>query len=122
MITMKVLWACLVALCSCSLGLVDSQTSCNISLGGHDSVPELCLSIQEEAAVSTVLNFTLAENGSIIFASLPPTRQVSVSVNDDSDGLRGWTSIANSFVDSVRSGSLPYGMSMTYQIALYVAS
>ncbi|XP_065919097.1 prominin-1-A-like [Dysidea avara] len=105
---MKVLWACLVALCSCSLGLVDSQTSCNISLGGHDSVPELCLSIQEEAAVSTVLNFTLAENGSIIFASLPPTRQVSVSVNDDSDGLRGWTSIANSFVDSVRSGSLPY--------------
>ena len=102
-----VLWACLVALCS--LGVVSS---CNISLGGHNSVPDLCLSIQEEAArlVSTILNFTLAENGSIIFASLPPTREVSVSVNDDSDGLRGWTNIANSFVDSVRSGSLPYGM------------
>ncbi|XP_065919098.1 prominin-1-A-like [Dysidea avara] len=102
---MMVLWACLVALCS--LGVVSS---CNISLGGHNSVPDLCLSIQEEAArlVSTILNFTLAENGSIIFASLPPTREVSVSVNDDSDGLRGWTNIANSFVDSVRSGSLPY--------------
>ena len=107
---MKMLWACLVALCSSGLAL--GQTSCNISLGGHSSAPELCLSIQEEAArfASKILNFSLAENGSITFTSLPPTRVVNATVNDDSDGLRGWTNIANSFVDSVRSGSLPYGM------------
>jgi len=109
------LWACVATLCS--LGLVVGQpSSCNISLGGHDSVPELCFSLQEEAvrlvSESRKINFTLADNGSIMFESLPPTRGVTVEVNDESDGLRGWTNIANSFVDSVRSGSLPYGMTV----------
>ena len=114
MVLMEMLWACLIVLCSSGLAL--GQISCNISLGGHSSVPELCLSMQEEAAraASKRLNFSLAENGSITFTSLPPARIVDIQVTDDSDGLSGWTSIANSFVDSVRSGSLPYGMFPPY--------
>ena len=97
----------------CSLGVVlaaqKSDNSCDISLAGHMSVPELCLSVQEAAArlVSRVVNFTLTENGSIIFQPLPPAR--FVDMNDESDGLKGWANLANSFVDGVRSGSLPYG-------------
>jgi len=97
----------------CCLGLVvaahNNDDSCDISLAGHVSVPELCLSAQEAAArlVSRVVNFTLAESGSVIFRPLPSTRLVEV--NDKSDGLKGWANVANSFADGVCSGSLPYG-------------
>jgi len=89
----------------------NSGSSCNISLAGQVSVPELCLSVQQAAAqlVSDVVNFTLADNGSIIFEPLPPARVVNVAVNDDSDGLKAWANLANAFVNAVRSGSLPYG-------------
>ena len=107
---MGALWYSLVL---CSFAVVSAQnsgSSCDISLAGLVSVPELCLSAQEEAArsVSEVVNFTLAENGSVIFEPLPPARVVIVAVNDNSDGLKAWANLANAFVDGVRSGSLPY--------------
>jgi len=101
----------LLVLCGLS-GIVlagnNSDGSCNISLV---PVPELCLSAQETAArlLSQVLNFTLAENGSLVLKPLPPTRQVSLEVEDGSGRLKIWSNLANSFVDTVRSGSLPYG-------------
>lgn len=79
--------------------------------GRKISVPELCLSVQETATpLSRALNFTLAENGSLVLEPLPPARQVSVDVEEKSDGLKPWANLANSFVDSVRTGSLPYGI------------
>ena len=104
----------------CVLGVValagsnNSGSSCNISVTGQVTVPELCLSAQETTArlLSRVLNFTLAENGSLVFEPLPPTRQVVISMEmtDGSNRLKTWSNLANNFVDSVRSGSLPYGM------------
>ncbi|XP_065919096.1 prominin-1-like isoform X2 [Dysidea avara] len=103
----------LLVLCSLDIVLAVQNTgnnNCDISLAGHVSVPELCLSAQKAAArlVSRIVNFTLAENGSVIFQPLPPARVVSVEVNGESGGLKGWANLANSFVDGVRSGSLPY--------------
>ncbi|XP_065919120.1 prominin-1-A-like isoform X2 [Dysidea avara] len=102
----------------CVLGVValagsnNSGSSCNISVTGQVTVPELCLSAQETTArlLSRVLNFTLAENGSLVFEPLPPTRQVVISMEmtDGSNRLKTWSNLANNFVDSVRSGSLPY--------------
>jgi len=109
MLKMKALW--LYPLALCSLGVVLAQDTCDISLGGAESVPQMCESLQQRAAdlVQRILNFTLADNGSIIFERLPPARIVNVEVDDDSDGLKAWANLANAFVDSVRSGSLPYG-------------
>ena len=97
----------------CGLGGIvlagnSSGSSCNISLV---SVPELCLTTQETAVRlhSQVLNFTLAENGSLVLKPLPATRQVNLEVEDGSGRLKTWSNLANSFVDTVRSGSLPYG-------------
>ena len=109
---MRALWLYLLALCS--LGVVLAQNdnnTCDISLGGFSSVPQMCDSIQREVAemLQEMLNFSLADNGSIIFAPLPAARLVHIEVNDNSDGLKGWANLANAFVDSVRSGSLPYG-------------
>ncbi|XP_065919451.1 prominin-1-A-like [Dysidea avara] len=108
---MRALWLYLLALCS--LGVVLAQNdnnTCDISLGGFSSVPQMCDSIQREVAemLQEMLNFSLADNGSIIFAPLPAARLVHIEVNDNSDGLKGWANLANAFVDSVRSGSLPY--------------
>ena len=115
---MRTLWlyAFLVKLCILSRVLPhDSGNSCNVSFAGQVSVPELCLSTQEAAVrlLSGVLNFTLAENGSLVFKPLPPSRQVFVEVKSGSNGLKAWANLANSFVDSVRSGGLPYGMCCT---------
>ena len=112
---MRTLWLYIFIICRLSRAIAQnsssSSSSCNISLAGHVSVPELCLSAQEAATrlLSRVLNFTLAENGSLIFEPLPHARQVNVEVEDESNGLKAWANLANSFVDSVRSGSLPYG-------------
>ncbi|XP_065919137.1 prominin-1-A-like isoform X2 [Dysidea avara] len=111
---MRTLWLYIFIICRLSRAIAQnsssSSSSCNISLAGHVSVPELCLSAQEAATrlLSRVLNFTLAENGSLIFEPLPHARQVNVEVEDESNGLKAWANLANSFVDSVRSGSLPY--------------
>jgi len=98
----------------CKLGVAqnNSGSSCNVLYAGQDlSVPELCLSAQEAAArlLTRAVNFSLADNGSLIFKPLPPTRQVSVQVEDGSGRLKTWSNLANSFIDTVRSGSLPYG-------------
>lgn len=107
-VEMKALWLYPLALCSLSVVLAQNNNdTCDISLGGFDSVPRMCESLQRRAA--GFLNFTLADNGSIIFIPLPPARIANIEVNDDSDGLKGWANLANAFVDSVRSGSLPYG-------------
>ena len=61
------------------------------------------------------LNFTIVTTGSpntgaaLEFEPLTDNRQVDVEVVDDSDGLKAWTSLANSLVDSVLDGGLPYG-------------
>ena len=113
---MKPLWAFwlykLLVLCELGVAQNNSGSICNVSYAGQDlSVPELCLSTQEAAArlLTRVVNFSLAENGSLIFKPLPPTQEVSVQVEDSSDRLKIWSNLANSFVDTVRSGSLPYG-------------
>ena len=72
------------------------------------SVPQLCVSSLERRFTSRRLNFTI--NGSVLtFEPLPENRQVDIEVDDNSDGLESWANLANAFVDSVRSGSLPYG-------------
>ena len=62
------------------------------------------------------LNFTIVTTGSpntgaaLEFEPLTDNHQVDrVEVVDDSDGLKAWTSLANSLVDSVLDGGLPYG-------------
>lgn len=110
-VKMRVLWL-YTSLALFSLGVALGQNdTCDISLGEFDSVPAMCQSAQKLAAqlVADVLNFSLAANGSIMFTPLPRARVVTLEVNDDSDGLKAWANLANAFVDSVRSGSLPYG-------------
>jgi len=102
----------------------NSDNSCNVLFASQVSVPELCLSMQEAAArlLSGVLNFTLTENGSLVFKPLPPARQVFVEVKGGSNGLKAWANLANSFVDSVRSGGLPYGMCCTNHACIHLYS
>jgi len=55
-------------------------------------------------------------------APLPPT--VTLEVNDDPDGLKVWANhyqpnaFVDSSVDSVRSGSLPYGNVFSVKLLL----
>ena len=71
-------------------------------------MPQLCRSSLERLFSPRRLNFTL--NGSVVeFEQLPENRQVEIEIDDNSDGLDAWANLANAFVDSVRSGSLPYG-------------
>ena len=93
------------------LAAQTSSSSCDISLAGQVSVPELCLSAQQAAAqlVSRTVNFSLLDNGSISFEPIPAIRAVTLEVNKESGGLNGWANLANAFVDGVRSGGLPYG-------------
>ena len=122
---MKTLWAFwlykLLVLCELGVAQNNSGSICNVSYAGQRlSVPELCLSAQEAAArlLTRVVNFSLAENGSLIFKPLPPTRQVNVQVEDGSDRLKTWSILANSFIDTVRSGSLPYGTVYLWNVQL----
>lgn len=57
----------------------------------------------------TVVNDSNTSSVTLKFKPLPGIHQVELEAKDDSDGLKGWASLANSFVNSVRSGSLPYG-------------
>ena len=65
------------------------------------------------------LNFTIVTTGppnmgvTLEFEPLPENRQVDVEVVDNSNGLKPWARLSNSFVDSVLSGGLPYGKVIT---------
>lgn len=73
------------------------------------TVPQFCYdSLQRRFAER--LNYTLVNGSTLALDPLPKNRQVELKVDDNSDGLKGWANLANSVVDGVRSGSLPYGI------------
>ena len=104
------LWSYLLvgALFSAVCAMNNCERSCDLSLNDSVSVLEFCFS--EHKATENFTNFTLAENGSIIFKPLPQAGQVSVEVNKNMYETKGFglANLANSFVNFVKSGSLPY--------------
>lgn len=111
----KILW--FILFLSCCSNFVPAQftpglgSTCNVTL--DTTVPQFCYASLEGGIPRGRLNFTIVYESnssvSLRFEALPENRQVNLEVVDDSDGLKGWASVANSFVDSVRGGSLPYG-------------
>ena len=97
----------------CSKFVVAQSTpnTCYITL--DTTVPEFCYSTLQNRLSRGRLNFTLVNgtntNVTLEFEPLPENHQVELEVVDSSDGLKAWANLANSFVDGVRSGSLPYG-------------
>ena len=81
--------------------------TCDIKLKDRDStVTQFCLSALEKRFSPLNLNF----NGSLlVFTPLPDNHQVEIKIHDGSDGLEPWANLANDFVDSLTSESLPYG-------------
>ena len=104
---MRGLWLSTLLVFGSSLVIAQSNSgTCDINRG--TTVPQLCRSSLERLFSPRRLNFTL--NGSVVeFEQLPENRQVEIEIDDNSDGLDAWANLANAFVDSVRSGSLPYG-------------
>ena len=91
-----------------SLAQSTPPNTCYVTL--DTTVPQFCYTSPLNKFPQGGLNFAIIENKSQLeFEPLPENRQVDLEVVDNSDGLKGWSSLANSFVDSVRSGSLPYG-------------
>ena len=99
-------------------GLAESNSglTCDITMnGGTTTVPQFCLSslgggpLEESSSLLiSRLNFTL--NGSVLtFAPLPENRQNEIEIDDNSK--TDWADLANAIVDSIGSGSLPYGNS-----------
>ena len=114
---MKALWFS--AILAFTVSIVQSiSKTCDITLDDNrdTTVTQFCLSSLGRRFESTKrrLNFTL--NGSVlVFTPLPENRQVEIKIHDDSDGLEAWANLANAFVDSVTSESLPYdGKIATY--------
>ena len=103
---MKVLWFSPV-LAYIVMAQSISET-CDITLNRDTTVTQFCLSsLERRFSTKGKLNFTL--NGSVLlFTPLPGNRQVEIKIHDDSDGLEAWANLANAFVDSVASESLPY--------------
>lgn len=108
---MKALWlSTLLILFGSSLVIVQSNSgTCNSRLDGDITVPQFCVSLLESRAAPRRLNFTLRDGSMLDFSPLPENRQIEIQIDDNSDGLEAWANLANAFVDSVRSGSLPYG-------------
>lgn len=106
---MRALWLSTLLVFGSSLVIAQSNSgTCDITLDRSTTVPQACRASLERLFSPRRLNFTF--NGSaLIFEPLPENRQVEIEVDDNSDGLEAWANLANSFVDSVRSGSLPYG-------------
>ena len=104
---MRALWLSTLLVFGSSLVIAQSNSgTCDIRRGM--TVPQICRASLESSFSPRRLNFTL--NGSVLeFEPLPENRQVEIEVDDNSDGLDAWANLANSFVDGVRSGSLPYG-------------
>ena len=101
---MKALWLSALLVLGCSL--VIAQV-CNVDRSR--TVPQLCVSSLETRFSPRRLNFTILNESKLSFEPLPENRQVDIEVDENSDGLESWANLANAFVDSVRSGSLPYG-------------
>ena len=105
---MKALWlSTLLLFSSCLVTAQNSPGSCNITLDRDVTVPQFCY-VSVQGQFPRRLNFTVM-NGSLEFEPLPENRQVEIEIDENSDGLEAWANLANAFVDSVRSGSLPYG-------------
>ena len=60
-------------------------------------------------------------NGTVTFTGLP-AGSGPVSSNYDPGAIGGWYSLASGFVDAVRPGSLPYGMSVASQMHVLCSS
>ena len=112
---LKVLWlsTLFVAFDSSSVAQNNSGT-CEITMDRGTTVPQFCLSSLGggpalEGPFSLQinwLNFTL--NGSaLVFTPLPEDRQNEV---EEIENSKSWADLANILVDSIGSGSLPYGM------------
>ena len=109
---MKALWF------SAVLSLIAQSISetCDITLDDNrdSTITQFCLSsLERRFSTKGKLNFTL--NGSVlVFTPLPENRQVEIKIHDDSDGLEAWANLANAFVDSLSSESLPYEGKYSY--------
>ena len=106
----KIPWVALLLAC-CSTFVAAQSNTCYFRL--DTTVPEFCYATLQNRLPQGRLNFTLVNgtnrNVTLEFAPLPENHQVELEVVDNSDGLKAWANLANSFVDGVRSGSLPYG-------------
>ena len=107
---MRALWLSTLLVFGSSLVFAQTNSgTCDITLDRGTTVPQTCRASLERSFAPRRLNFTFL-NGSVLeFEPLPENRQVEIEVDDNSDGLDAWANLANAFVDSVRSGSLPYG-------------
>ena len=108
---MLYVWVVSTLLVCCSNFVIAQSNTCYVTL--DTTVPEFCYATLQNRLPQGRLNFTLVNgiNTSVTleFEPLPENHQVELEVVDNSDGLKAWANLANSFVDSVRSGSLPYG-------------
>lgn len=105
---MKALWLSTLLVIGSTLVIAQGNSgTCDIRLDRGLTVPRLCYNIVQNE-LGRNLNFTLTNDSELIFAPLPENRQVEIEIDDNSDGLESWSNLANAFVDSVRSGSLPY--------------
>lgn len=104
---MKALWLSTLLVFGSSVVIAQNNAeNCNITL--DTTVPRSCLAFVKEK-LGRRPNFDLTNDSELEFNPLPENRQVEIEIDDNSDGLEAWADLANSFVDSVRSGSLPYG-------------
>lgn len=86
------------------------------------TVSQFCYTTLPSRFAYKRLNFTIVTTGppnmgvTLEFEPLPENRKVDdVGVVDNSDGLKPWARLSNSFVDSVFSGGLPYGKVTTHR-------
>ena len=115
---MKMPWVVLLLACYSTIVVAQRSTPNTCSFTLDTTVPEFCYTTLQNRLPQGRLNFTLVNgtNTSVTlkFEPLPENHQVELEVVDNSDGLKAWANLANSFVDSVRSGSLPYGKGFKY--------
>lgn len=110
---MKVLWLLTLLVLGSSLVVAQSNSgTCDSRLDRGTTVPQFCYQLVQSQFNQRQLNFSLVNDSELVFTPLPENRQIDVEIDDNSDGLESWSNLANAFVDSVRSGSLPYGKSL----------
>ena len=117
---LKALWLLMPWIGSLSLsGLAESNSglTCDITMDEDTTVPQFCLSSLGGGPLEGPFSFQISRlnftfNGSVLtFAPLPENRQNVVEIDDNSK--TDWADLANAIVDSIGSGSLPYGNSPT---------
>ena len=114
------LWSNILFLSCCTI-IVTAQSAppmandtCSYARLGT-TVSQFCYTTLLNRFAYKRLNFTIVTTGlpntgaALEFEPLIDNHQVDVEVVDDSDGLKAWASLANSLVDSVLDGGLPYG-------------